>query len=157
MSDEIGLQLYKSQKNKVISGVSAGIADYLDVSPFLIRILFLLLTLANGIGAAIYFGLALLLPSESEVIEAAEIDFFEHITDGDYVPPAPENVNGKSSMIDEVIGKENILSFVIIFLGLIILQLDIHPWSLIPEVIRIPIIVILVGFSLIVKSLHISN
>lgn len=156
MQDETVTQLYKSQKDRVISGVAAGLATYFHTTPGVIRLLFVLLALANGIGAVIYFVLALLLPSESEVIEEAEIEFFEHIVDGDYVPET-EVVQEENGFFDDLVSKENILAFITILFGLIILQIDVEPWALIPEQIRIPIIVVLIGFAFIVKSLHITK
>ena len=156
MSDETVTQLYKSQKDRIISGVAAGLAVYFHTSPGVIRLLFVLLALANGIGAVLYFVLALLLPSESEVIEEAEIEFFEHIVDGDYVPES-EVTPEELGFFDDLVVKENILAFITILFGLIILQIDVEPWALIPEQIRIPIIVVLVGFAFIVKSLHITK
>ncbi len=157
MDNESVNQLYKSQSNRVISGVCVGIAEYYHTSPLVIRLLFILLALSNGIGAAVYFVLALLLPSKSEIIEESEIEFFENITSGTYVPEELAEVAPDPGFFDDLIIKENIMAFIIILFGLIILQIDVEPWALIPEPIRIPIIVVLIGFSFIVKSLHITK
>lgn len=53
----------KSLNNKVIGGVCAGIADYLDVDVTLVRILFGVAFFAFGTGFLIYFILWIALPS----------------------------------------------------------------------------------------------
>jgi phage shock protein C len=43
-------KLYRSKENKILGGVCGGIAEYLDVDPTLIRLLFVLVLLFSGIG-----------------------------------------------------------------------------------------------------------
>lgn len=49
--------------NKMICGVCAGIADYLNLDPTIIRILWLILTFAGGSGLLLYIACAVLLPT----------------------------------------------------------------------------------------------
>jgi phage shock protein C len=46
-------------------GVSAGLAQYLGIDPVLVRLLFVLLTLAGGHGILIYLILAIIMPDET--------------------------------------------------------------------------------------------
>ncbi|SEK67570.1 phage shock protein C (PspC) family protein [Pseudobutyrivibrio ruminis] len=48
-----GKRLYKSN-NKKICGVCAGIAEYFDVDPTLVRLIWAAVTLAGGSGIIIY-------------------------------------------------------------------------------------------------------
>ena len=60
-------------------GVAAGIADYLDLDPTLIRLLFVLLTLAGGPGLIIYIIMAIVMPKssiEEDIIVEKEPDSF---------------------------------------------------------------------------------
>ncbi len=41
-------KLYRSTSNRVIAGVCAGIGEYFEVDPVLIRILFILLLIGTG-------------------------------------------------------------------------------------------------------------
>ena len=43
-------RLYKSQSNNMIAGVCGGVGEYLDIDPTIIRLGFVLLAFANGIG-----------------------------------------------------------------------------------------------------------
>jgi phage shock protein PspC (stress-responsive transcriptional regulator) len=55
-------RLYRSRKNRVIGGVSAGLGDYLNLDPVLIRIIFVILTLFHGIGLFIYIIMWIVVP-----------------------------------------------------------------------------------------------
>ena len=57
--------LYKSD-NKVVEGVLAGIAEYLNYDPTLVRLLFVLLVLVTGIipGILVYIILAVIMPKK---------------------------------------------------------------------------------------------
>ncbi len=57
-------KLYRSQSNRVIGGVCAGLAHYLDVDPVLVRLVFVVLAF-NGLGVAVYLILWLVVPDES--------------------------------------------------------------------------------------------
>ena len=48
-------RLYRSTDDVVIAGVAAGIATYFGIDPVFVRIVFVILTLANGIGILAYF------------------------------------------------------------------------------------------------------
>ncbi len=55
-------RLYRSSTNKVIGGVSAGLGDYFDLDPVLVRVLFVLLALFGGGGVFIYIVLWIVIP-----------------------------------------------------------------------------------------------
>jgi phage shock protein C len=55
-------RLYRSSKNRIVAGVCGGIAEYLNVDPTLIRLGFVLLTIASGSGILLYLILAIIVP-----------------------------------------------------------------------------------------------
>ena len=55
-------RLYKSRNNKMICGVCAGIADYLNIDPSIVRVLWAVLALAAGTGVLAYIACAIILP-----------------------------------------------------------------------------------------------
>lgn len=59
--------LYKSQTNKMISGVIGGIGEYLEVDANLLRVIWTLLVVFTGFvpGIIAYFLAAVILPSRS--------------------------------------------------------------------------------------------
>lgn len=55
-------RLYKSRNNKMICGVCAGIADYFNIDPSIVRVLWAVLVLAAGTGVLAYIACAIILP-----------------------------------------------------------------------------------------------
>lgn len=70
-------RLMRSESNRVFAGVCGGVATYLGIDAIFVRLAFLLLTFASGIGILLYLILMILMPggnsdsdqSSSEVIQ----------------------------------------------------------------------------------------
>ena len=56
--------LYKSNKNKMIDGVCAGIAEYFHIDPTLVRLGAVVLTCAGGSGVLAYIICAIVIPRD---------------------------------------------------------------------------------------------
>ncbi len=57
-------RLYRSRTNKIIAGVCGGIADYTNIDPTVIRLLWLLLSLIWGAGIVAYIIAWIIIPEE---------------------------------------------------------------------------------------------
>ena len=57
-------RLYRSAKSKVFGGVAGGIAEYFDIDPIIIRLLFVIIAFAGGGGVIVYLILWIALPLE---------------------------------------------------------------------------------------------
>ncbi len=57
-------RLYKSSKDKKIDGVCAGIAEYFNIDPTLIRLAAILLTCVAGGGVLAYIICAIVIPRD---------------------------------------------------------------------------------------------
>lgn len=55
-------KLYRSQNNKMICGVCAGIAEYFHIDPTVIRLAFAILACFGGSGILAYFVAAIIIP-----------------------------------------------------------------------------------------------
>lgn len=55
-------RLYRSRKNQVIGGVAAGVAEYFDIDPTIVRIAWALLGMAWGTGVLVYLICWLVIP-----------------------------------------------------------------------------------------------
>jgi phage shock protein C len=55
-------RLYRDTKNKVIGGVCSGIAEYLNVDPVIIRLLWVIAILAWGAGILAYLIAWIIIP-----------------------------------------------------------------------------------------------
>ncbi len=71
-------KISRSNNNIIIFGVCSGIAEYFNIEPSLVRIIFLLIALLGGIGIIIYLITALLLSKNLNFIELSDKEI-EHI------------------------------------------------------------------------------
>ena len=55
-------KLYKIQEGKIIDGVCGGIAEYLNLDPTVIRVIWAILSVWGGIGILAYILCALIMP-----------------------------------------------------------------------------------------------
>ena len=69
-------RLYRSRHERKLAGVCAGLGEYLDVDPTIVRVLYLLGTIITGFfpGIFIYFAMALIMPVEPRNRDADEAD-----------------------------------------------------------------------------------
>ncbi len=59
-------KLYKSRTNKKLDGVCAGIGEYLDVDPTVIRLAWIFFTVLGGAGLLAYIIAAIVMPRKPE-------------------------------------------------------------------------------------------
>ena len=63
-------RLYRSNKERMLAGVCGGIAEYFDVDPTLVRLGFVLFSLACGGGILAYIIGAIIIPLKDDVTDA---------------------------------------------------------------------------------------
>ncbi len=74
-------KLYKTEQGKKICGVCGGIAEYFNLDPSIVRIIWAAVTIFYGTGLVLYIIAAFILPSKSEVYYETVKDDKEN-TDG---------------------------------------------------------------------------
>lgn len=57
-----GKRLYKSRGSRMVSGVCGGIAEYFNIDPTIVRLLFVLLCFGGGSGILAYIIAAIVIP-----------------------------------------------------------------------------------------------
>jgi phage shock protein C len=57
-------RLYRSRSDRMLFGVAGGMADWLDLDPSLVRLVWALLVLAGGVGLLLYVVAAIVIPEE---------------------------------------------------------------------------------------------
>jgi len=55
-------RLYRSRSNRMLGGVCAGLGEYLNVDPVVIRVLFVILTFLYGASLLVYLIMWILVP-----------------------------------------------------------------------------------------------
>lgn len=66
-------RLFRSRQNRVIGGVCAGFADYLNIDIILVRVIFVILTIVNGVGLLLYIILWIVVPEDKSLQPATEV------------------------------------------------------------------------------------
>ncbi len=143
-------RLYRDELNKMVGGVCKGIADYLDIDPTIVRVLFLVALIAKGSGVLLYIILWIVLPKKVDyTFKQPEVDYT--------VSPVQPDFEGASPFIknEPVKRKSNfslIAGMLFIILGAVLLldeynifpDLDFeHLW---------PVTIVGVGLALIFTS-----
>jgi phage shock protein C len=70
-------RLVRLNDDKMVFGVCSGIAYYFDIDPVIVRLLFVLLTVAGGNGIIIYLLMAILMPEASRPAATAKANGFD--------------------------------------------------------------------------------
>lgn len=153
---ETNKRLYRSVKSKVFGGVAGGIAEYFDIDPIIIRLLFVIIAFAGGGGALVYLILWIALPIEpitpftmnmgsgdptgsANTGETSSTEYSSETSNPFNIPVKPENRNG-------LIGGILLISLGLIFLAnRFIPNINFHDlW---------PLLLVLLGGVLIATSL----
>lgn len=61
-------RLYKSKNDKKLCGVCAGVAEYFDIDPTLIRLAWVAFTILGGSGIIAYIVAAIVMPENNEQV-----------------------------------------------------------------------------------------
>ena len=59
-------RLYRCQHDRRIAGVAAGLAEYFDIDPTVVRVLWVLSFFVGGVGLLLYIAMAIIVPLEPE-------------------------------------------------------------------------------------------
>lgn len=136
-------KLYRSKTDQLVGGVAAGIAEYLDLDPTVVRLIFVLMTIFNGAGLIIYIVLWLIMPSGYKV-------------KGNYIDQNTQEIGEKISQATEKFSQSNHTSkiggIVLIALGILFLT---SSWGILSwlDFSKLwPLIPIFIGISILLKK-----
>ncbi|HEY7916775.1 MAG TPA: PspC domain-containing protein [Acidimicrobiales bacterium] len=65
-------RLHRCREQRMLAGVAAGLADYFDVDPLMVRIGFVALALLGGLAVPLYLAGWMLIPEEGADVSVAE-------------------------------------------------------------------------------------
>jgi phage shock protein C len=61
---DAGRKLYRSTSNRQLAGVCGGLAEYFNLDPTLIRVLFVILAVLGGSGVILYIAMWIIVPKQ---------------------------------------------------------------------------------------------
>jgi len=67
-------RLYRSRDERMLAGVAGGLAEYFNIDPTIVRLLFVFFTLTGGPGAVAYLVMALVVPEEPLDVPAGVVE-----------------------------------------------------------------------------------
>jgi phage shock protein C len=86
-------RLFRSTQDRMFAGVCGGIAEYLEVDPTLVRLVFAALTLLGGPGIIIYIVLMLIVPEQPRQKHKQKNDEFDDTPVIPTPPGEPDDVD----------------------------------------------------------------
>jgi len=124
-----GENLFRSKDKKIIGGVAAGIADYFSLDPVLVRLIFILITIAGGSGILAYLLLWIAIPEKK----------------GNRL--SESNKNNKEQKVQK---QEILAGIILIIIGFAFLVQNFVPWIKIGKF--WPLVLVFVGIGLLLDK-----
>ncbi|MFQ5946344.1 MAG: PspC domain-containing protein [Anaerolineae bacterium] len=75
----MSVRLYRSEDDRMLAGVCGGLADYFEIDATLVRAVFVILALLNGVGLLIYLALAIVVPRQGVASEDPQAILRENV------------------------------------------------------------------------------
>jgi phage shock protein PspC (stress-responsive transcriptional regulator) len=148
-------KLYRSIDNRIFAGVCGGLAEFFDADSALVRIIFVLLALANGFGILLYIVLAVIVPREPFVkqggVTGAEKERIHEFADEmkKHAHSFAERIREKRRRNNSE--ARNLTGIFIVLLGFLFLLEKIFPLSFFSWGVFWPFLLIVLGIYLIVR------
>lgn len=115
-------KLVRSQEDRVIAGVCAGLAHHLEVDLVLVRLVFIALAFVNGLGVLAYLILWLVVPDESQRELEGEEVVRANVSD------IGQRARQLGSRLREAPQGSVIIGVVLVALGAMFLLKQVVPW-----------------------------
>lgn len=131
-------RLTRSETDRMIAGVCGGIAAYLDIDPVLVRLAFVLLLFASGIGFPLYLILWIVMPSEAA----------PDVHDGDVLQKNMSELSDSVYSSVNRLGRPGTIGVVLILLGVYFL---LNQMGWVSGAIFWPIVIIGLGLFVLVR------
>ena len=172
-------RFYKSRTDKKLAGVCAGVAEYFEVDPTLVRLIWVVFTFAGGAGVLAYIIAAIIMPeaptgttsvnrkkkttnqphprNDSDEISITEIDEDQSAEHEGSVEDEEAVYDEEAYEVEET-GKEKddknsmLLGAALIFIGLMFFSRNFFKWFWIDFSYLWPILLILLGVVMVVNK-----
>ena len=137
-------RLHRSRDNRFLFGVAGGLAEYFDVDPVLVRVGWVLLTIATaGIAALAYIVMAIFTPDSTRQETMSMSESRDSVVESDL-----EKDPSKRHVV------RNILGVGLIVAGMIILLGNLGVFGSIPWKIVLPVAISLLGVIILLPSIR---
>jgi phage shock protein C len=134
-------RLTRSSTDKIIAGVCGGLAEYLEIDPVLVRLAFLVLFFASGIGFPIYIILWVVMPQGENDAIADSVVIQKNIND------IGESVQSGIKRL----GKPGTVGVILVLLGAYFLLSEIGLFNWISGAVFWPLVIIGAGVYMLMR------
>ena len=143
-------RLYKSRDDRFLFGVAGGLAEYFDIDPVLVRVGWVLLTIATGgIGLLVYIVLAIVTPngrrmdSKSHTLDSTTEDLSDSVDESDQRDRTSRSETAR-----------NILAGGLIVVGTVILLHNLGVFGSVRWDIVWPVAIVALGLTILIPSIR---
>lgn len=144
-------KLYRSRRVRVFGGVAGGLAQYFNIDPIIVRVLFVIVTIFHGMGLLLYIILWIVVPEEPfEVAYQTKTDE-QRKAEGQTADDSTTNADGVPPELKKNGSGRIVAGIILIALGLIFFADRFIPYFDFRDI--IPIAFVLLGGLLILNSL----
>lgn len=140
-------RLFRSKTNRMIAGVCGGLGEYLTIDPTLLRIAIALLAFAGGFGLAAYLVLWLIIPEADKVGQTLE----QRTTDAAHEMKMAAEKAGQMVRTGDRNNGKILVGILLVAFGVLAFGHTLWPWSFFRWNIFWPLVVIVLGLSIIFK------
>ena len=152
-------RLYRNRSERMIWGVCGGLANYFDMDPTIVRIIFVLLALANGVGIVVYIIMAIVVPLEGSKVATSKEVIKENVEEiketagqiGNEIRSTFEKADEEDTS-GKIRRRRNLLGMALIVIGIVILLGTLNLFHWLSWVYIWPVIIIAVGLIIIFSS-----
>ena len=154
-------RLFRSRVKRVFGGVAGGLAEYMNLDPILVRILFIILAAINGLGVLLYIIMWIVVPE-------APLEYEFPNYKGSDAAPREETEDAKSSggaastfeaytgpEISRTSNSRIIVGIILIGLGAFFLLDNLFPFFDFEDI--FPIALVVIGLALLWNSIKTKN
>ena len=137
-------RLYRSSDERMVAGVCGGLAEYFDVDPTIVRVAFVLLTIFDGAGLALYILMWIIVPERGEVKRESG--------KSEKAAKAEPSVSASAPVSEMTEGRNRAFwGVVLVLLGGVLLVQQILPWK-IDGSLLLPTVMVAVGLVVVARS-----
>lgn len=149
-------RLYRSRKDRILGGVCGGLGEYFGIDPVWVRVIFVLLAFAQGIGIILYLILWVIVPQAPLTLEGVEVEVETEPPPEERLRQAAKEMGEKMEEATQALRKKSkggniFLGVALIVLGILFLLQNLHIWWVDFGVLW-PVLLIALGVYLLLKK-----
>jgi len=143
-------KLYRSEDNRVIAGVCAGLGEFFQIDPSIVRLIFVIITIFGGGGILLYLILWLIIPSDSSESELTKDNIRKN---ADEIKDKAKDFAKEMRLNSTNVNSRQLIGIIILIFGILLLLGNfgifnfINFWKFFPA-----IIIIVLGIHVLRKS-----